>query len=156
MNDTIVTDARFSAAQTELVAFVAGAIIPQDVQRGMPAANNAEILHDILRSASAVELPAFCVHVETQTQTLFGCSFQHAAAEQRSSLMKHLAGSNHVVTRGFVSLVVQCYFRDAQVLMALGLEPRAPFPKGHQVAAGEWDLLENVKRRAPFYRRPDA
>jgi hypothetical protein len=49
--------------------------------------------------------------------------------------------------------VLVCYYRDDRVMLSLGQEPRAPFPKGHTVEQGDWSLLEPVKRRAPFYRK---
>lgn len=39
-----------------------------------------------------------------------------------------------------------------RVLHAIGLEPRAPFPKGHIVEQGDWSLLDPVRTRPPFWR----
>ncbi|GIS18110.1 MAG: hypothetical protein CM15mP120_00260 [Pseudomonadota bacterium] len=39
---------------------------------------------------------------------------------------------------------------DDRVLGALGLEARAPFPKGHDVPAGEWDLMRLSNDVNPF------
>jgi hypothetical protein len=48
--------------------------------------------------------------------------------------------------------VLQCYYRDDRVLMSLGLEARAPFPKGHSVEQGDWSLLDAVRDRPPMWR----
>ena len=155
MTNNIASDAPFDAAQKELVAFVAAAMIPTDASRNMPAADHPHILRDILQTAVAAELAAICAYVNRLAHNVLGCDFAQANFDQKNELANNLAGSNAPEVRGFVSLVVQCYFRDDRVLGALGLEARAPFPKGHDVPAGEWDLLETVKRRQPFYRVVD-
>jgi hypothetical protein len=47
---------------------------------------------------------------------------------------------------------LQCYYRDDRVMRALGLEPRAPFPRGHGLEQGEWALLDAVRNRPPMWR----
>ena len=47
---------------------------------------------------------------------------------------------------------MSAYYRDDRVLLALGLEARAPFPKGHALEQGDWSLLDAVRKRAPFWR----
>ena len=47
-----------------------------------------------------------------------------------------------------VRVVLQCYYRDDRVLRSLGLELRAPFPKGYTLEQGDWALLDPVKARA--------
>ena len=155
MTNNIASDAPFDAAQKELVAFVAAAMIPADASRNMPAADHPHILRDMLQTALAAELAAICAYVNRLAHNVLGCDFAQANFDQKNELANNLAGSNAPEVRGFVSLVVQCYFRDDRVLGALGLEARAPFPKGHDVPAGEWDLLETVKRLQPFYRVVD-
>ena len=52
-----------------------------------------------------------------------------------------------------VRVVLQCYYRDDRVLRSLGIELRAPFPKGHVLPDGDWSLLDPVKARPPSLRR---
>jgi phosphoenolpyruvate synthase/pyruvate phosphate dikinase len=49
-------------------------------------------------------------------------------------------------------VLLGAYYRDDRVLRRIGREPRAPFPEGHELPAGDWSLLEVVKQRAPFWR----
>jgi hypothetical protein len=51
--------------------------------------------------------------------------------------------------------VLQCYYRDERVIRSLGLEPGAPFPKGHVVQQGDWSLLDAVRSRPPMWRDVD-
>ena len=49
-------------------------------------------------------------------------------------------------------LVLGAYYRDDRVLVALGLEARAPFPKGYALEQGDWSLLDRVRGRPPLWR----
>ena len=37
-------------------------------------------------------------------------------------------------------------------LISLGMEPRAPFPKGHVLPQGDWSLLDPVRARGKIWR----
>lgn len=49
-------------------------------------------------------------------------------------------------------VILGAYYRDDRVLLALGLEARAPFPKGYVLEQGDWSLLDTVRRRPAFWR----
>jgi hypothetical protein len=57
---------------------------------------------------------------------------------------------------GFVSGLLfptyALYYREPRVLVALGLEPRPPHPRGYVLEPGDWTLLEAVQRRGKIYR----
>ena len=54
--------------------------------------------------------------------------------------------------RAMMQVVAQCYYADERVLMALGSEPRPPFPLGHVLEQGDWQLLDAVRRGPGRYR----
>jgi hypothetical protein len=47
---------------------------------------------------------------------------------------------------------IDCYYRDDRVVRSLGLEPRAPYPKGHVLEQGDWSLLDAVRGRPRMWR----
>jgi hypothetical protein len=49
-------------------------------------------------------------------------------------------------------VIVGAYYRADRVLLALGHEARAPFPKGYVLEQGDWSLLDVVRGRKPFWR----
>ena len=51
--------------------------------------------------------------------------------------------------------VLQCYYRDDRVFRALGIEPRAPYPKGRELEQGDWSLLDAVRDRPRMWRDVD-
>jgi hypothetical protein len=46
------------------------------------------------------------------------------------------------------------YYRHPRVLEALGLEVRPPYPGGYAVPPTDFSILDRVRRKTPFYRRP--
>jgi hypothetical protein len=56
----------------------------------------------------------------------------------------------------FVTQSAVRYYQHDRVLIAIGLEARAPFPAGNEIPEGDWSLLDPVRARSaargPFYR----
>jgi hypothetical protein len=55
----------------------------------------------------------------------------------------------------FMTLIFHAYvgyYQQDRVLEALGLEPRPPHPKGYEMQATDFSLLEPVRRRSRLYR----
>jgi hypothetical protein len=48
--------------------------------------------------------------------------------------------------------LLQCYYQNPLVVVAIGMEPRPPFPDGYQVDEGDLLLLETVYLRGKLYR----
>lgn len=133
---------RFSADQREVMRLVAGAIIPADPSRDMPGADDPAILDDILASAGR--------DADDLARALDILGAEDAQISNASLAQFRDA---HPALAGVLSLVIaQCYYRDDRVLVAIGMEPRAPFPKGYEVAQGDWSLLDPVRARGPIYR----
>jgi hypothetical protein len=57
--------------------------------------------------------------------------------------------------RAMGQAVLQCYYRDDRVFLALGREPRAPFPVGHKLEQGDFSLLDAVRDRPWMWRDLD-
>jgi hypothetical protein len=133
------TTSALSPAETETFRHIAGLMIPADPAYGMPAASDPAIFADILASLGrdlqsvrqAVSTLGNIVD-EATVQAFLSAPTQTAAALGRA--------------------VLQAYYRDDRVLLALGHEARSPFPKGHVVEQGDWSLLDPVKNRPQLWR----
>ena len=66
-----------------------------------------------------------------------------------------LLGKQDAVTFALGRAVLQCYYRDDRVIAALGLEARAPFPRGYELPQGDFSLVEAVRGRARMWRDLD-
>ncbi len=143
-------DAGLSPAQASALHRLAGIMIPADSAYAVPAANDPAILADIVRSLGR-DRSAVIAALAT-LDTLGSAPFNDLPeAEAETVAMAFLTTSGPVVA-ALSRAVLQCYYRDDRVLVSLGHEARAPFPKGNVVEQGDWSLLNAVRHRPPFWR----
>ena len=72
---------------------------------------------------------------------------------KRDGVANEFRATGGAAAATLVRVVLQCYYRDDRVLRSLGLELRAPFPKGYTLEQGDWSLLDPVKARPATLRR---
>jgi hypothetical protein len=132
--------------QRRALRSLAEMMIPASTESGVPSAADDAIFADILRSFGRDEH-----HVMTVLRELEGFADLDPSARQAkvAQLREHLSDS----LKGLSSVVLQCYYRDDRVMRSLGMEPRPPFPKGHEVEQGDWSLLDPVRKRQRFIAR---
>jgi hypothetical protein len=144
MSEPTLTDAELADLRC-----LAGMIVPASVKYGVPGADDdtifAEIVNSIGRDLVSVRAAL------ARLRALAGGPFAALDATHRTEVAAQLRAERRhvgVLTR----IVLLCYYRDDRVMVSLGLEPRAPFPKGHVVEQGDWSLLDPVRARKPFWR----
>ena len=130
---------------------VAAMIIPASEEYNVPGADDAAIQADILatlgRDTGMVR--AALDHLAR----LAGKPLAELDAAQRDAVAREFRATGGAAAAALVRVVLQCYYRDDRVLRSLGLELRAPFPKGYTLEQGDWSLLDPVKARPPSLRR---
>jgi hypothetical protein len=142
--------APLSADEIAALRDIAGTMIPADATLGMPGADDPAILADIVKSVGRdtglvrEALVAIAKRSDGRFATL--------DADRREALLKEFHAQGGAPATALSRLVLGAYYRDDRVLMALGMEARAPFPKGHVVEQGDWSLLDPVRARPPFWR----
>jgi hypothetical protein len=129
-----------------LVAFM----VPASAEYGVPGADDEVIFTDIVRSLGR-DRNAVC-RALAMLHDLAGGDFAGLdEARAEAAAMALLSHEGPVIT-ALGRAVLQCYYRDDRVMCALGLEPRAPFPKGHVLEQGDWSLLDTVRGRPRMWR----
>ena len=131
---------------------LAGTMVPASARHGVPGADDEAIFADIARSLGRDR-----AEVEKALERLAllgGGRFADLPGGRRLDVANAFRAEGGPLLAAVVRAVLLCYYRDDRVMTALGQEPRPPFPKGHVVEQGDWSLLDPVKQRAPFYRRP--
>lgn len=129
---------------------LAGMMIPPDAEFGVPGADDAAIFDDILRSLGR-DLAA--VHAAlAQLAAMSDGAFAELDATRREAVAEAFLSRDTPDMAALGRAVLQCYYRDDRVVRALGLEPRAPFPKGHTLEQGDWSLLDVVRQRPKMWR----
>ena len=132
-----------SGDERQALEIIAALIIPASAEYGVPGADDPSIMAEILTTAAP--------HRAKLQRAL--ASFAEIDAqdpEQRSAAFRQKFPAEAELLQ---TLVVQCYYRDDRVLMALGMEPRPPFPLGYTVEQGDWSLLDPVRARPEIYRK---
>jgi hypothetical protein len=127
-----------------------GFMVPPSADYRVPGADDGAIFADIVRSLgrdqSAVRKAL------AMLREMAGGDFaaiDEVEAEATAMALLRREGSE-ITALG--RAVLQCYYRDERVIRSLGLEPGAPFPKGHSLPQGDWSLLEAVRNRPPMWR----
>jgi hypothetical protein len=148
MTDAMNTE--LSATELRDLRCVAGMMVPASTEFGVPGADDATIFADIVaslgRDFSAVQ-SAIAALAE-----LGGCAFADLEPPRRETIAASLRARGGAEVAALSRAVLQCYYRDDRVVRSLGLEPRAPFPKGHTLEQGDWSLLEPVRARPKMWR----
>jgi hypothetical protein len=146
-NDTEMT---LSPAESRDLRCVAGMMIPASAEFGMPGADDAAIFADIVASLGRDFLGVR--QALGVLATLAGGSIADLDETRRDAVATAFQAQGGAPSATLSRVVLQCYYRDDRVVRSLGLEPRAPFPKGHVLEQGDWSLLDPVRVRPKMWR----
>jgi hypothetical protein len=144
MTDTL------SPAETRDLRCIAGIMIPASAEYGVPGADDPIILADMLKT-----LGRDFAHVREalgELAKMSGGAFADLDSARREAVALGLRERGSAAMTTLSRVILQCYYRDDRVLHSLGLEPRAPFPKGHVLEQGDWSLLDPVRARPKMWR----
>ena len=143
-------ESELSAAEIRHLGDIAGTMIPQSATFGVPGADDPAIVADIVKSAGR-DLPLVRQALAAIAAKSAG-AFAGLDRDAREALINDYAASGGAAAATLGRVIVSAYYRDDRVLLAIGLEARPPFPKGHTLEQGDWSLLDAVRKRAPFWR----
>lgn len=146
------SESTLTPAQREDLHAIAGVIIPASAEYGVPGADDPAIQADIL--ATLGRDAALAREALDQLARLAGAPFATLDPARREAVGSQLRAQGGPAVATLTRVVLQCYYRDDRVVHSLGLEPRPPYPKGHVLEDGDWSLLDPVRSRPPFWRRP--
>lgn len=132
---------------------LAGIMLPASAEHGVPAADDEVIFADIIRSLGRDR-----GHVRmalAMLRDMAGGDFEALDGTKAEAAALALLERRTPVVTTLGRVVLQCYYRDDRVVRSIGLEPRAPFPKGHALDQGDWSLLDAVRERPRMWRDVD-
>jgi hypothetical protein len=144
-------DNKLTPTQAADLSAIAGFIIPASDEFDVPGADDPRIQADMVatlgRDATLVR------EALDQLVRLAGGPFAGLDPARREAVAMELREAGGPAVAALTRVVLQCYYRDDRVVRSLGLEPRPPYPKGHELPDGDWSLLDPVRARPPFWRR---
>jgi hypothetical protein len=148
--DTSHFSPHLTDAQQRSLRRVVANMIPESSEHGVPGADDPAIFADIV--ASLDREAAAVVRALARLDQLCDGVFADVDTEGQRVVLDRFRKAHPDLTTALVAATVRCYYRDDRVMRALGMEPRPPFPKGFDVAQGDWSLLEPVRARGKIFR----
>jgi hypothetical protein len=143
-------DPNLSDQEKRTLAAMCARMIPASDEYKVPGADDPLIQADIAKS---IGRDANAVHdTIALLDRIAGGDFASlpiAKQDEACATLRAEGGMNLTLT---TRIVLQCYYRDDRVMISLGMEPRPPFPKGHELPQGDWSLLDPVRRRGKIWR----
>jgi hypothetical protein len=146
MSETVLTQRQRDDLRT-----VAAMIVPASDEYKVPGADDAAIQADMLNTLGRDT--ALTAAALDHLAGLAGKPLAELDQAQRDKIANEFRATGGGAAATLVRVVLQCYYRDDRVLRSLGIELRAPFPKGHVLPHGDWSLLDPVRARSPNLRR---
>lgn len=143
-------EAGLSTAEISDLGAIAGTMVPEDPALGMPGADDPAILADLAGSLGR-DLAAVRAAV-AEIAERSGGAFVGMSRDEREALIDNFFAGGGAPAAALGRVVLAAYYRCDRVLVALGQEARAPFPKGYALAPDDWSLLDPVRRLPPFWR----
>lgn len=144
------SEATLSSAEMRDLCRIAGIMLPFSEEHGVPGADDPAIFDDILSSLGR-DLGDVRSALR-ELAALAGSAFADLEAARAEAVADAFNAQASPAAAVLGRVVLQCYYRDDRVLISLGLEPRPPFPKGHELEQGDWSLLDAVRGRAQLWR----
>jgi hypothetical protein len=145
------TDSLLTPAQRDDLRAIAGVIIPASPEFDVPGADDPAIQADIV--ATLGRDTGLVRESLDQLAQIAGQPLASLDPARREAVAMELRSKGGAAVATLTRVVLQCYYRDDRVVRSLGLEPRPPYPKGHELEQGDWSLLDPVRARPPIWRR---
>jgi hypothetical protein len=142
---------KLTSAQRDDLRTVAAMIVPASDEYKVPGADDPAIQADML--ATLGRDTALVAQALDHLADLAGKPLAELDDARRDAVAQEFRARGDAAAATLVRVVLQCYYRDDRVLRSLGLDPRAPFPKGHVLPDGDWSLLDPVRERGGTLRR---
>jgi hypothetical protein len=145
-------DPGFSAEQEQVIAALIDAIVPPSDDGRLPGAAALDLVPHVERSVRqnpmlrpVVEYGLSAIGELAAARGASG--LQGLSRADWTAVLREFTATDQFFLPAFLFLVYGGYYQHDRVVSALGLEPRAPHPKGHEMAGDDWSLLDPVRRR---------
>ena len=147
--------ARFlSGEQRTLLNAILDRLIPAEGEMpGAGEAGGAEHIDAIAGgSARLARLFAAGLRSIESTTSRRGASFTEMTSDQQDEILRGMEANKSAFFETLLLHTYNGYYSNPRVVEALGLEPRPPQPRGHEVEVGDFSSLEVVQSRGQAYR----
>ena len=145
----------FSAEQEQVIAALIDAVVPPSDDGRLPGAGELDLVPHVERSVRQNPMlrPVLDYGLSAIAELAAKRSPAGLKALSRAdwaAVFGEFTAGDEFFTPAFMFLVYGGYYQHPRVVTMLGLEPRAPHPKGYEMGADDWSLLDPVRRRPRF------
>ena len=147
----------FSAEHEQVMAALIDAIVPPSADGRMPGAGELDLVPHVERSARQNPMLRPVVEYGLTAIAALAARGRSSGLEGLSradwtAAFREFTATDEFFLPAFLFLVYGGYYQHDQVVVALGLEPRAPHPKGYEMAGDDWSLLDPVREARKRFR----
>jgi hypothetical protein len=149
-----MSDGGLTAEQERALAAALDAIVPRSPDGRMPGAGEIGLAAQIGNAAPGVRnvVVAALAALDALAARRGHAGFAAVPADGRADVVAELAAAHGALFGGLVFQAYAAYYQQPRVIETLGLEARAPYPKGYEVAPLDPALVEPVRRMGKRYR----
>ena len=127
-------------------------IIPPDADGRMPGAGDVGFVAYMHQEHVLPWVRDALLSIVEESHNSYGREFAALSEPEQMQIFDRLRRKHSRLFGNLTTQVIQCYYQNDQVLTAIGLEARTPFPQGYLVEEGDLTLLEPVYQRGRLYR----
>ncbi len=144
----------FTEAQTAILNLLMDLLIPASSDGKMPSARSLDLYADIsaMPLKDRMVFDSGLAEIQIRSHALRGVDYVQLDAENKKTLIDGLRTEAGPFIQCFMTQTVARYLVHDRVMPLMGLEARAPWPKGYNVAQGDWSLIDVVRKRGKIYR----
>jgi len=148
----------FTADQEHLLVHLLDVVIPPRTDRQLPGAGALGLIDGIARTVQETLLVRPVVEYGLSALAELArkkrpAGFAALSAQEVKDMWEEFVATDQFFLPAFLFLAYSSYYRHPRVIEALGLEVRAPHPKGYAMEESDWTLLDPVRDRAGMARR---
>ena len=126
--------------------------IPPSEDGKIPGAADVGFLAYIQNGNSMPWIIEGLINIIEESHNKYGQEFSSLSNFEQTQLIDKLRGRFRHFFNRLTTQVIQYYYQHDDVLKAIGLEARPPFPQGYLLEEGDLTLLEPVYLRGKIYR----
>jgi hypothetical protein len=138
--------------QERTLMAIVNLIIPPSEDGKMPSAADVGFLAYMYNENFLPWIREGLIVIIEESQNKYGQEFSALSSSEQTRLIDKLRRRLLQFFNRLTTRVIQCYYQHDEVLEAIGLEARPPFPEGYLLEEGDLTLLEPVFLRGKIYR----
>ena len=147
----------FSPEQEDMVRALLDEVIPPSPDGRLPGAGGLDLIEHVARTVQQTPMLRPVVEyglsaIAEQAASRHPDGWAALSRDERSELLRRFAAGDQFFLPAFLFLAYSGYYQHPHVVEALGLEARAPHPKGYAMEPFDLTLLDAVRRRGKMYR----